>query len=159
MWPNGVPKKMKLLTLQDSLFYYIELDSLGRLKRVKTVWDDKEDGVQVHFYRGGRKVGAIKNMVQNRTKGYLYEFYPDLGIAFSGYLENDSLMRKAKRYYKNGVLKSVGDLISSREDGLWLYYYPSGQLKAKGTYVRGVSQDDWECWDEYGGQVDCQEVF
>ena len=159
MWPNGVPKKMKLLTLQDSLFYYIELDSLGRLTSVKTFWGSKEDGVQVYFHREGRNVGAIKNMVQNRGEGAVYEFYPDLSIASLGHLKNDSFMGEAKSYYENGILESVGDVIDSREDGLWHYYYPSGQLKAKGTYVRGVRQDDWECWDEYGGQVDCQEVF
>ena len=159
MWPNGVPKKMKLRTFQDSLFYYLELDTLGRLISIETFWGDKEDGSQVNFYRGGRKIGAIKNMVQNEGEGCVYEFYPDLSIAFLGHLENDSFMGEVRHYYENGVLESVGDYFNSRKDGLWYYYYSSGQLKAKGTYVRGVSQDDWECRDEYGGKVDCQEVF
>ena len=41
-------------------------------------------------------------------------------------------------YYKNGELKSQGNTIGNKKNGIWKLYYKNGELEEKKTWKNGV---------------------
>ena len=85
-------------------------------------------------------------------------------------------------YDENGNLSETGTLVDGYKDGLWIAYYPEGQVKAKGSFDRGFKTGQWiwyhengeissvekwnrgiykqgQYWDEKGNPSDISEVF
>ena len=58
----------------------------------------------------------------------------------------DSSNGPFKEYYDTGQLKSEGNYIEGKKDGLWETYYPTitGELMYKGNYKNGEQHGYWE---------------
>ena len=59
-------------------------------------------------------------------------------------------------YNKSGQLERVGNLEDGNEQGLWIYYHSSGELKSKKYFVDGLIIKE-QCWDVKGNEIFCNE--
>jgi len=59
-------------------------------------------------------------------------------------------------YNKSGQLGRVGNLEDGKEQGLWIYYHSSGELKSKKDFVDGLIIKE-QCWDVKGNEIFCNE--
>jgi antitoxin component YwqK of YwqJK toxin-antitoxin module len=60
--------------------------------------------------------------------------------------------------FKNGKPVLEGHVSNGLRDGLWIYYYPSGQKQAEGKYADGLKEGVWNYWKE-NGEEDAMEVY
>lgn len=54
------------------------------------------------------------------------------------------------QYYASMTLRSRGDIVGGRRDGLWQYYYENGNLQSEATYVAGREEGDYRVFRENG---------
>lgn len=54
--------------------------------------------------------------------------------------------------YINGKLEFDGEIKNGLREGVWSYYYPSGQKKMSGLYTDGLKEGTWTYWKENGSQ-------
>ena len=52
----------------------------------------------------------------------------------------------------NGKPEFEGQIENGLREGLWVYYYPSGQKKMEGSYKEGIKDGNWTTWLENGQQ-------
>ena len=60
--------------------------------------------------------------------------------------------------YFNGKPDFEGQIENGLREGLWIYYFPSGQKKMEGSYKEGLKDGNWTSWQE-NGQQDKIEVY
>ncbi len=53
-------------------------------------------------------------------------------------------------YYPDGQLESQGYFKNDISSDKWVWYYPDGKLKATGYYSNGKKDGKWTKYDEYG---------
>jgi antitoxin component YwqK of YwqJK toxin-antitoxin module len=72
-------------------------------------------------------------------------YYSDAITPYTGkciILYKNSEKVKEEMHFKNGVL-----------NGIWISYYPTGEMKQKGEYSNGMFHGKWESWSELGGKL------
>ena len=149
-WSNGQPKTIELTsTVDTTLTYTIQLDSLGRLKELTPFNNQEIEGTKLYF-RDNSELEAVLNYVDGKRDGYTYEFYPGVQRAFQGTSENGEFNGTSTWYYKNAQIQETGERLDNQKEGEWTEYYENGQLKAKGTYTAGKKNDDWTYWTKSG---------
>jgi len=57
-------------------------------------------------------------------------------------------------YEKSKQLGRIGTLKNGKEQGLWTYYYTTGELKSKREFLDGKVINE-TCWDIYGNKESC----
>jgi len=60
-------------------------------------------------------------------------------------------VREPDNSYSNGQSKRVGQVENGKNDGVWTWYYPSGNKRIQGTFVEGKREGLWTTWNE--GQI------
>lgn len=60
--------------------------------------------------------------------------------------------------YQGGRPILEGHMKNGLRDGLWIFYYPTGQKQAEGNYIDGLKEGTWNYWQENGEQ-DAAEVY
>jgi len=60
--------------------------------------------------------------------------------------------------YVNGRVEFEGDIKEGLREGVWTYYFPSGQKKMEGAYASGLKEGLWTYWKD-NGQQDVIEMY
>ena len=55
-----------------------------------------------------------------------------------------------KTYYKNGEIKSQGNTIDNKKNGMWRFYYQNGEIKSEGNFKNDRLNGIWELYYENG---------
>lgn len=55
--------------------------------------------------------------------------------------------------YKAGHLVLEGQVRNGLRDGLWVFYYPTGQKQTEGAFADGLRDGTWTSWKENGEQI------
>jgi antitoxin component YwqK of YwqJK toxin-antitoxin module len=53
-------------------------------------------------------------------------------------------------YHEGGRVKSEGEYVDDREEGIWRDYHTNGQLAAEGLYEGGKEEGPWRFFDSDG---------
>lgn len=60
--------------------------------------------------------------------------------------------------YINGKLEFEGEVKNGLREGVWSYYYPTGQKRMAGVFTDGLKEGTWTYWKENGSQ-DLIEIY
>ena len=149
LWANGTKKKMIINTQVKGMCYQLELDSLGRIKKLDSYQDSLKNGTHIYF-RTNNEVGALINFQKGIREGYVYEFYPKLNISFKGITSNGTFNGESVWFYDNGQLQSIGNRKNDKNIGIWKRYYDTGKLKFEGNYSSTPYKTGWKFYNEDG---------
>lgn len=64
--------------------------------------------------------------------------------------QNKSENNSVKFYYGNGRVSSEGMMRNGKPDGIWISYYPAGQIKSIGKRSNFLLDSIWKFYDEMG---------
>ncbi len=112
--------------------YKYEDDNLAESSKDVEVLDERKT------YWPGARVKTTATYRDNKLQGYLKE-----------YNEDGTLIKTTK--YDQGVLLAEGIIDSlAREQGLWKYFFETGELKAQGKYLDGKKIEEWKYYFRNG---------
>lgn len=101
------------------------LNSSGELiaEGLNLVKNDKGITISIRNYKNGALFGEFLDF--DSTSNIIRRAYYD------GQLNSQEI-----KYYPNGKIKSVGSNLRGLEIGYWQYFYPNGNLKEEGNYIK-----------------------
>jgi antitoxin component YwqK of YwqJK toxin-antitoxin module len=79
-------------------------------------------------------------------------------MLISGQIKNNKNEGLWQYFYPDGQLESQGYFKNDISSDKWTWYYPDGKLKSTGFYYEGKKDGKWTNYDEYG-KVISEEVF
>ncbi|PIP54157.1 MAG: hypothetical protein COX07_06850 [Bacteroidetes bacterium CG23_combo_of_CG06-09_8_20_14_all_32_9] len=136
--------------LNDTLNgYYKEFDMSGKL-------------VKLEKYFSGQLLSDSLNVETNPIK-WVEDFYDNGKIKFRGGYKcgvpiglhkeypRDGTVIMAKEYDKNGIFLGEGAVNENdKKQGVWKYYYESGEIKARGVFKDNLKTGEWIFYYEDG---------
>lgn len=142
-----------------------EYTQKGGLKKIEKFVDGSvdEDADEVAFFElqkevrpdGSMLVGGYNN---NQKQGIFREYDPDGKVKSAYKFNNDILVAEGmldslgreqgiwKYYYSTGQLKSTGNYQNGKKEGEWVYYFSNGDKQQKGKYLNGLPTGLWKWW-------------
>lgn len=81
---------------------------------------------------------------QGRKQGLWKKKYPNENTLYEGFFKDDHPVGDFKRYYENGVIKS---LLNYSDDGSRVsaaIYHPNGYISAKGKFINQMKDGKWQ---------------
>jgi antitoxin component YwqK of YwqJK toxin-antitoxin module len=94
------------------------------------------------------------NMEANAQKLEWIKEYHDnnkVKTAWQVLLENPKIFQgKYYQYYPTGILKTDGNYLKNKQNGLWKYFYENGQLKVECQYLNGQMNGSYKNYNENG---------
>lgn len=111
------------------------------------------------------KVHAVVNSqileydVVNGVKDGDFNVLSQKGIMLiSGKIKNNKNEGLWQYFYPDGQLESQGYFKNDISSDKWVWYYPDGKLKSTGYYFNGKKEGKWTSYDEYG-RIISESVF
>ncbi|MDR3610188.1 MAG: hypothetical protein P4L27_06465 [Ignavibacteriaceae bacterium] len=115
------------------------------------------------IYRNDSNI-PFTGIIKTKTEGKYFEYSVKDGlknglfkISFEngnpimvGNIVNDKNEGKWLYYYPSGQLESEGNYVHNKSDSTWTWYYPSGKIKEKGKFVNGLREGSSKMFDELG---------
>ena len=103
-------------------------------------------------------------IIKTKSEGKLFEYYVTNGIKnglFTISFENGNTIMKGNivfdknegkwlYYYPSGQLESTGNFKNNKPDSIWTWYFPGGKIKEMGLFVAGLREGNWKMYDETG---------
>lgn len=180
-YPNGTIKTEKTY-IDDQLHgYYKEYDNRGKLVLtmlydngaiVKSMVEDQPDIEMSNKYDENGKLiysGPYRN---NVPVGTHREYGPDGKIINSfiyndnGLLLSEGIVDEAgnrngtwKDYYPTGKVKAEGSYVNSRQSGAWKFYRNEGRIEQTGNYNSGRPDGFWKWYYDDGSLLKEEEYF
>ena len=71
-------------------------------------------------------------------------------LIMKGNIVNDKNEGKWVYYYPSGELESEGIFKGNKPDSIWTWYFPSGKVKEKGNFINGLREGNSKMYDELG---------
>ena len=107
---------------------------------------------------GGLKSGIFRKYDEegNLIKGYVYArdtVFAEGMIQSGGIFEGEW-----KTYYPSGEVKSKGSYENGRKNGKWVFYYPNGKKEQEGYFTDDLATGQW-LWYYQNGQLKKEEFF
>ena len=106
-----------------------------------------EDGtISVGVYKNNKKQGTFKKYTEKEVL-INYENYKDNIKLSSGMI--DSLSFKQGEwifYYKTGEIKAKGYFKNDKKDSSWVFLFKDGEIQQKGFYLNGLPNGNWLWW-------------
>jgi len=144
----------------------------GKIKSIKKYSVDTtklvEDIELIEMYRENYSYTVKKRLIgglYHNMKEGMFREYDTTGQVINGYLyKNDTIIAEGiildngiyngvwKYYYSTGELKSKGDYINGSKNNLWIYYFKNGQIQQKGKYKNEQPTGEWK-WYYQNGQL------
>ena len=143
--------------------------SIGLLFGIDMLKKPKEETVSGVFAKNGLlyKVGkdkpftgTVKDTVANNIMEYdvvngvkfgRFRLYTDGDhLAISGELENNKNNGEWIYYYPSGKIESRGEFKDDTIIGKWAWYYEDGAIKEEGFYKKGEREGKWVTYNENG---------
>lgn len=149
---------------------WVEFHENGINKLVGGYVDGKKNGIFKEYDKNGKLIAIYKyedDLLSESSKDVdvLEErktYYPGAKVKTTATYRDGKLQGFLKEFDENGNLissskydqdvKLAEGLIDSlaREQGLWKFYYETGELKAEGKYLDGKKIDDWKYYFRNG---------
>lgn len=127
----------------------IQYDTLGHKQQEIFYVNDVLQGERIEFYPSG-KIKSTVNIVDGKNVGQLTE-----------YNEKGEII--TEEIYDNGFLKDRQELNryddNGEKTGLWRTYYPDGTIKSEGDYVDGKKNGVFKEFDKKGKLVDIKQMM
>jgi antitoxin component YwqK of YwqJK toxin-antitoxin module len=119
---SGLNKKNPSLLYKTNC---LKLNSSGELILEGLSYIKNEKGMitSIRSYKNGALFGEFLDF--DSTSNLITREYYD-----------GQLNSKEIKYYPNGKIKSVGSNLRGLEIGYWQYFYPNGNLKEEGNYIK-----------------------
>lgn len=140
-YPNGKIKRKlnyKNGKLNGNL---IEYNNLGKPIKTKEYKNDSLicDSVKIKF-----NISDRQEFYENGNIKFEGSFIDSIPIGLHKFYSVDGTVITGKKFDNNGILISSGNVDSlNKKNGKWLLYYPTGEIKAKGNYIRNVRTGKW----------------
>lgn len=148
MWFYPDSKIQKEGSYSDGLRhgYFKYYDEKGNLRKTEkyiegVLQPDAPETAKMRVRRTTYADGSIKTLggYRNGTKDGVHRSYNEDGNVISS------------QRYELGILLSEGILdAEGREQGPWVYFYPTGEKKAEGAYKDGKKIDQWKYYHRNG---------
>lgn len=158
---NGIYKKGK----KNGIWTEKVFDSDG-LKEIGNYKNDNRDGIWTTWRDDSIKVSQ-GNYVKGQMKG-LWTYWFENGQKMSEGAHNGHIEEQRYKTFENttdtedGVGRSFRETHSYKvyyyekvgiKDGLWTFWYKTGQKKAQGLYKSGIQVGLWTEWDVIGNVI------
>lgn len=164
----------------DWKIYVIEDKSFKKILSRKLFYDSdgKPSGPFTYYYPDG-KIAQTGNYVEGNVAGESIMFYPDGAVfgkqlytagkkhgrqeyfypdgeklQFAIHYENGVREGLYEAYYKEGGKKEIFNNVADSIDGVYQYYYPSGQLWTEKIYKNGLLLNITASYDKDGKELD-----
>ena len=123
-----------------------ELTRNGNFEKTNKIIENKKQGFWIVYYPNGSHNELPSNIND------IMKDYDSLEELWSDHLN----FLNSKSQLVTNVIKSKGNYIDNERDGLWKYYYKSGQIKSEVFYENDVeiSSKQFEDNNEYGWATD-----
>ncbi|WP_378176291.1 toxin-antitoxin system YwqK family antitoxin [Aquimarina sp. SS2-1] len=61
--------------------------------------------------------------------------------------------KQGTRYYDNGTIKELREMVNNQLEGNWKYFYSNGQLMKEGGFKNNRAEGIWKIYDKKGNLV------
>ncbi len=149
---------------------WVEFHENGVNKLVGGYIDGRKNGIFKEYDKEGKLIAIYKyeddQLAESSKDVDVLEerktYYPTAKVKTSATYRDGKLQGFLKEYDENGVLinttkfdqdvKLAEGIIDSlaREQGIWKYFYETGELKAQGKYIDGKKVDEWKYYFRNG---------
>jgi len=114
-------------------------------------------------YTGGIKIKTEGKLFEYSVKDGLkngeFKITFDKGhVIMKGNIVADKNEGKWVYFYPSGELESEGYFKNNIPDSLWTWYFPDGRVKEQGLFVDGSRRGDWKMYDE-AGKVTMENIY
>ena len=143
----------------------------GKIKSTTLLRNGVREGISMEFspegeitqaieYRNGIKAGEGLVLEDGSRIGHWKEYYPEGSLKAEGDYDNGIKTGKWNYYHANGKLEQTGRYNNKgKPDGIWSWYYDSGQLLREENYYRGKRDGLSEEFDENGTLIEMGEYY
>ncbi len=120
------------IKIKDSLI----LNKEGKITNVSHFENDIKDGFSLIFDEETNVPKYLVEYNKGKRDKVIIEFYNDGKIESfrSADIYNNSQKMK---FHENGVIKSIGNTVKGKGDGIWYYFNKEGELIKKVLYEQG----------------------
>ena len=138
MW---LQKKFSLIL---SISFFLQISCSQHSKKVSEVIESFPDGtvkVEQHYTVSGSDTISVD----------LLEYHPDGALKMRGPLDDEGKRHGMwEAFYPDSTLWSKGNYTHGLADGSRTVWYPNGQKRFEGEYLKGKEVGLWKFWDEQG---------
>lgn len=127
-----------------------------------------KDGLICTIYNGKPYTGKVTDVINKQKVEYdvvegikegNFNVFSEHGIKLiSGEIRNNKNDGLWQYYYPGGQLESEGYFRDDNVNDKWYWYFPDGKLKATGEYFNGKKDGKWTNYDE-SGRIILEEVY
>jgi antitoxin component YwqK of YwqJK toxin-antitoxin module len=90
------------------------------------------------------------NVVNGIKQGEFSLLTLDGSFAVQGYMNKNKNDGMWKYYYKSGQLECIGNFDNDEPSGKWSWFYHNGSKRCEGLYINGKPEGQWIKYDEEG---------
>ncbi|HSD63478.1 MAG TPA: hypothetical protein VLB50_06750 [Ignavibacteriaceae bacterium] len=127
-----------------------------------------KDGLICTIYNGKPYTGKVSDVINQQKVEYdvvkgikdgNFNVFSEQGIkVISGEMRNNKNEGLWQYFYPGGQLESQGYFKNDNLNYKWYWYFPDGKLKTTGEYLNGKKYGKWTDYDE-SGKVISEEVY
>lgn len=129
-------------------------DNKGNLIKINHFQNNELHGSQIEFYENGQI--KVEEFYKNGERDSTLTEYHSNGQIFRQvrFTQGEFIEKNPNHeYYSNGRIKGKGNLEQGRKEGLWRYYFETGEKESEGnygTYVYGHEHGDLYFYHKQG---------
>lgn len=137
-------------------------------KHVNTGLIQIKDGLICTIYNGKPYTGKVTDLINNQKIEYdvvqgikdgNFNVYSENGTRLvSGEIRKNRNEGLWQYFYPDGQLESQGYFREDNVNDTWYWYFPGGKLKMTGKYLNGLRDGKWTIYNEWG-KVISEEVY
>lgn len=111
---------------------------------------------KINFWNNGQVLSEIQYL-KGKREGSCNHWYKNGQLMNEGFYKNGKMIGPFISYYEDGQIESQGSFkytesgSYSRKDGVWKYYYNSGQLQSESIIKNGV--EELKFYDKKGNLI------
>ncbi len=127
-----------------------------------------KNGLICTIYNGKPFTGKVTDVINNQKIEYdvvkgikdgNFNVYSDNGTKLiSGEIRNNRNEGLWQYFYPDGQLESQGYFRDDNVNDKWFWYFPDGKLKMTGKYLNGLRDGKWTIYNEWG-KVISEDVY
>lgn len=105
-----------------------------------------------------KSINQVDN--QGKKQGHWIKKYQNGNVMYDGFFKNDYPTGEFKRFYENGVIKSVLVFSSDGKTAYATLYHPNGFKASEGRYVNQLKEGKWKFFSSFfEGQLISEEEY
>lgn len=129
--------------------YYKEFDIQGKIIKLEKYLSGKL--ISDSLITEQNPVKWVENFYDNGKTKFKGGYINGMPVGLHKEFAEDGSVIAAKEYDENGILSGEGVVdANDKKQGVWKYYYESGELKSKGLYKDNLKTGEWIFYYEDG---------